>query len=237
VGGAISPLLANLYLHYVFDLWVNSWRQKRAQGQVIVVRYADDFIVGFQKKEDAERFRVELQERLQKFHLDLHPEKTRLLEFGRHAARNRARRGEGRPETFDFLGFTHCCSRTGKKKGFLVVRRTMRKRLQRKLQEIKAELRKRMHTAVPEQAAYLRSVLWGHYAYYGVSWNGPSLRAFRRAVSRTWMRTLRRRSQRHRLTWKRIWEWTDRWLPKPRIYHSYPWSRICVNTRGGSRMR
>jgi len=229
-GGSISPLLANLYLHYVFDLWIQQWRQKRARGSVVVVRYADDFIVGFQEKEEAEQFLAELTERLQKFHLALHPEKTRLLEFGRQAARNRAERGDGRPETFEFLGFTHCCARTPKKRGFLILRRTARKRRQRKVQEIKAELRRRRHEPVAAQGSYLRAVLFGHYHYYGVSQNIASLQAFQRMVARAWRRTLCRRSQRHHLTWERFGQWVDRWLPSPRIYHPYPWRRICVRT-------
>ena len=177
-GGSASPLLANIYLHYVFDLWVQAWRRKRARGDVIVVRFADDIVVGFQVKSDAEQFWAELTERLRKFALELHPDKTRLLEFGPFAVVNRKRRGEGKPETFNFLGFTHIC---GKKRSgrFTVVRQTMRKRLQAKLSEVKTELRRRLHHSLPEVGQWLRSVVVGHYRYYGVPMNKPALHIFR----------------------------------------------------------
>jgi len=228
-GGSISPLLANVYLHYVFDLWVHRWRKKQARGDVVVVRWADDFVVGFQHRNEAERFLAELRERFAKFGLELHPDKTRLIEFGRFAESNRRGRGGGKPETFDFLGFTHSCAKTRAKK-FTVLRQTMRKRLRTKLSEVKAELRRRMHDPVPDQGAYLRSVVRGHCRYYGVPMNGPALNAFRYAVGWIWCRTLRRRSQRHRLPWTRMRRLINRWLPTPRICHPYPLVRFGVVT-------
>jgi len=235
-GGSISPLLANVYLHYVFDLWVQRWRKKQARGDVVVVRWADDFVVGFQHRAEAERFWVELRERFAKFGLELHPDKTRLIEFGRFAESNRCGRGGGKPETFDFLGFTHSCAKTRAGK-FTVLRQTMRKRLRTKLSEVKAELRRRLHDPVPEQDAYLHSVVKGHCQYYGVPLNGPALKAFRYAVGWIWCRSLRRRSQRHRLTWSRMRRLINRWLPTPRICHPYPLVRLGVVTRGGSPVR
>ncbi len=235
-GGSISPLLANVYLHYVFDLWIQRWRKKQARGDVVVVRWADDFVVGFQHREEAERFLAELRERFAKFGLELHPDKTRLIEFGRFADSNRRGRGEGKPESFDFLGFTHCCARTRAGK-FTVLRRTMRKRLRAKLKEVKTELRRRMHDPVPEQGAYLRSVLRGHFRYYGVPLNGPALQAFLYSVGRIWCRALRRRSQRHRLNWTRMRRLIHRWFPNPRICPPYPLVRFGVVTQGRSRMR
>ncbi len=235
-GGSISPLLANAYLHYVFDLWVQRWRKKQARGDVVVVRWADDFVVGFQHRTEAERFLAELRERFAKFGLELHPDKTRLIEFGRFAESNRRGRGGGKPETFDFLGFTHSCAKTRAGK-FTVLRQTMRQRLRTKLSEVKAELRRRMHDPVPEQGAYLRSVVRGHCQYYGVPLNGPALKAFRYAVGWIWCRTLRRRSQRHRLTWSRMRRLINRWLPTPRICHPYPLVRFGVVTRGRSPVR
>ena len=235
-GGSISPLLANVYLHYVFDLWVHRWRKKQARGDVVVVRWADDFVVGFQHRAEAERFQAELRERFAKFGLELHPDKTRLIEFGRFAESNRRGRGGGKPETFDLLGFTHSCAKTRAGK-FTVLRQTMRKRLRTKLSEVKAELRRRMHDPVPEQGAYLHSVVKGHCQYYGVPLNGPALKAFRYAVGWIWCRTLRRRSQRHRLPWTRMRRLINRWLPTPRICHPYPLVRFGVVTQGGSRMR
>ena len=213
-----------VYLHYVFDLWVHAWRQKHARGNVIVVRYADDIVLGFQVKSDAERFRVALAERFAKFHLALHPEKTHLLEFGAYAAERRQARGLGKPETFNFLGFTHIC---GKKRNgqSTVLRHTMRKRLQAKLHEVKAELRRRMHRPVREQGAWLRSVVGGHIRYYGVPTNDAALYTFRFQVGRLWFRTLRQRSQRHRLPWTRMRRQVDRWLPPVQVCHPYPFQR------------
>ena len=201
-GGSISPLAANISLHDVLDLWAERWRRD-ARGDMIIVRFADDAIVGFEHRDDAERFWAELRKRFQQCHLELHPEKTRLIEFGRFAAERRQRRGQGRPETFDFLGFTHMCSktRTGK---FTVRRKTSAKRLRKKLQDIKAALRERMHWPIPQQGAWLRSGLLGHYRYYAVPRNGSLLKVFREGIRRYWGRTLRRRSQRHRMTWQRM---------------------------------
>jgi group II intron reverse transcriptase/maturase len=228
-GGSISPLLANIYLHYVFDLWVQQWRKKQAQGDVIAVRYCDDFIVGFQHRHEAERFLADLHERLRRFGLELHPDKTRILEFGRFARENRKRRGEGKPETFDFLGFTHICSQT--RKGiFTVLRKTMRKRRQAKLKEVYKELKQRMHDPVPEQGVYLRSVVGGHIRYYGVPMNGPAVSAFRKEVCQLWWKALKRRSHKHRLVWDRMKRLMDRWLPPARVCHPYPLVRLGVIT-------
>ena len=228
-GGSISPQLANVYLHYVFDLWIQQWRKKRGRGDVIVVRFADDFVVGFQHRHDGERFLAELRERLARFGLELHAGKTRLIEFGRFAAENRQRRGDGKPETFDFLGFTHICGKTRRGK-FTVLRQTMRKRLHAKLKAVKAELRRRMHRPIPEQGAYLRAVVIGHTRYYGVPMNGRAVGRFRNEVGRLWWRTLRRRSQKHRLPWQRMQRHIDRWLPPARICHAYSLDRINVTT-------
>ena len=234
-GGSISPLLANVYLHYVFDLWAHRWRQRQAHGDVVVVRFADDFVVGFEHQDDAEQFLAELRERFARFGLALHPDKTRLLEFGRHAATNRRARGEGKPESFHFLGFTHSCATT-RKGGFTVLRRTMRTRMQAKLRAVKLELRRRMHQPLPELGAYVRAVVRGHVQYYGVPMNYPPLFAFARAVSRLWWRVLARRSQRH-LPWHRMRRYIVRWVPPVRICHPYPLVRFGVVTQGGSRMR
>jgi group II intron reverse transcriptase/maturase len=215
-GGSISPLLANLYLHHVFDLWVHHWRRTRAKGDVEVVRFADDIVVGFQYRNEAEQFWEELRERFAKFEMELHPEKTRLIEFGRFADQNREERGEGRPETFNFLGFTHRCGKTRKGK-FRVDRETMRQRWQGKLREVYAELRRRMHTLVPTQGSYLRSVVVGHVRYYGVPGNGAKITAFRHQVGWLWYRALKRRSQKHSLTWDRMKRLIARWIPLARV--------------------
>ncbi len=228
-GGSASPLLANLYLHYVFDLWVQAWRKKRAQGDVIVVRFADDLVVGFQFQAEAEEFWKELKERMKKFQLELHPEKTRLLEFGRYAARDREKRGEGKPETFDFLGFTHICGKTSKGR-FAVLRQTIRKRLLAKLSEVKTELRRRMHDPVPEMGQWLKAVVGGHIRYYGVPTNTPALRRFRFAIGDLWHHVLSRRSQKGHVRWPRMKRLIDRWLPPARIYHPYPSCRVRVIT-------
>jgi group II intron reverse transcriptase/maturase len=235
-GGSASPLLANIYLHYVFDLWVQHWRKTKAKGDVIVVRWADDFVVGFEHQQDAEQFHQELAERFAKFKLKLHPEKTRVIEFGRWAAKQRKARGQGKPETFNFLGFTHSCAktRTGR---FTVLRQTVRTRWQTKLRAVKAELQQRLHQPVPEQGAYLRAVVLGHNRYYGVPLNGPALHAFRAALVQLWWRVLRRRSQGNHLTWRRLGAYATRWLPTPRICHPYPRMRFAVTTQGKSRMR
>jgi group II intron reverse transcriptase/maturase len=229
-GGSISPLLANIYLHYAFDLWVQWWRKTRATGDVIVVRYADDFIVGFQHQAEAERFMADLRLRFAKFGLELHPDKTRLIEFGRFAAENRRRRGQGKPETFDFLGFTHLCWTTRTNGRFTVLRQTMRKRLQAKLAEIKAGLKRRMHDPVPEVGKWLGMVVGGHSRYYGVPMNTPALGLFRHRVGWLWQRALSRRSQRGRFTWKRMTRLVARYLPRIRVYHPYPLQRLDVIT-------
>jgi RNA-directed DNA polymerase len=229
-GGSASPLLANVYLHYVFDLWAQAWRQKQACGDMIIVRFADDIVVGFQTKADAVRFWAELIERMRKFSLELHPEKTRLLEFGPFATENRKKRGEGKPETFNFLGFTHIC---GQKRGngrFTVLRQTIRKRLQAKLSEVKAELKRRMHDPIPEVGQWLRSVVGGHIRYYGVPTNRAALYTFRFQVGRLWHRTLWRRSQKARVLWDRMRRLIDRWLPPARTCHPYPLRRMGVIT-------
>jgi group II intron reverse transcriptase/maturase len=235
-GGSISPLLANVYLHYVFDLWVQQWRRRHARGEVVVVRFADDFALGFQHQDDGKRFVVALRERFAQFGLALHPHKTRLLEFGRFAADTRRRQGEGKPETFNFLGFTHICGKTRQGR-FTVVRQTMRQRMQAKLKALATELRHRLHLPIPEVGAYLRAVLRGHYQYYGVPLNTYALRAFRHAVIRLWRQALGRRSQRARLTWTRMGRLTARWLPPARVCHSYPMLRAVVTIQGRSRMR
>ena len=229
-GGNASPLLANIYLHYAFDLWVRAWRRKQTHGDVIVVRFADDIVVGFQSKADAERFWAELIERLRKFRLELHPEKTRLVEFGPFAADNRKRRGEGKPETFNFLGFTHICGKKRSNGRFTVLRQTIRKRLQAKLSEVKAELRRRMHDPVPEVGKWLRSVVGGHIRYFGVPMNGPALRTFRYQVGRLWWRAMSRRSQNGRVLWDRMRRLINRWLPLARVCHPYPLRRLGVIT-------
>jgi group II intron reverse transcriptase/maturase len=234
-GGSISPLLANLYLHHAFDLWIQAWR-KRAAGDVIVVRYADDFVVGFQHRAEAERFLRELRERLARFNLELHPTKTRLIEFGRFAAENVQRRGGGKPETFDFVGFTHACGRTQKGE-FQVIRHTIKKRLRAKLKAVKTELREQLHHPVPAVGKWLATVLNGYYRYHSVPGNGRAMWAFRYHVGRLWYRTLKRRSQRSRLDWERMKRLIDRWLPRPRVLHPYPEQRLRVTTRGRSPVR
>ncbi len=228
-GGSVSPLLANIFLHYVFDLWVVQWRRKHANGDVIVVRYADDIVLGFQVKADAERFRAELAGRLAQFGLELHPDKTRLLEFGPYADRSRRRRGQGKPETFDFLGFTHIC---GKKRNgrFTVVRHTMRTRMRAKLKAVKAELRRRRHQPIPDVGRWLHSVVGGHMRYYAVPMNSRAIAAFRTQVAWYWWRTLGRRSQNGRVTWARMKPLVERWLPPARIHHPYPLRRLGVIT-------
>jgi RNA-directed DNA polymerase len=229
-GGSASPLLANIYLHYVFDLWVQAWRRKQAHGDMVVVRFADDLVLGFQYKSDAERFWKELAERFRKFQLELHPEKTRLLEFGRFAAENRKRRGQRKPVTFNFLGFTHICGKRKSNGRFTVLRQTMRQRLQAKLSEEKAELRRRMHDPIPEVGKWLRSVVGGHVRYYGVPMNNQALHLFRFQVGRHWHSALARRSQTGRIHWDRMQRLIDRWLPPPRVCHPYPLRRLGVIT-------
>jgi RNA-directed DNA polymerase len=220
-GGSISPLLANIYLHYAFDIWIERWQEDANRGLVTVVRFADDFVVGFQKRKDAEEFQTELQTRLSKFGLELHSEKTRLIEFGRFAAENRAKRKKGKPETFDFLGLTHICGRSKAGK-FVVMRHTSRKKVCAKLKEVKNKLRMRMHDPVPSQGRYLRSVLLGHYRYYGVPYNSKKLCSFRWAVGRIWRKTLGRRSHKGRVLWKRMTRLIAKWFPPARLYRGLP---------------
>ena len=226
-GGSVSPLLANVYLHYAFDLWVEQWRHSQACGDVIVVRYADDFVVGFQNLSEAERFLAELKERFRRFGLELHPEKTRILEFGRYAAERRKKRGVGKPETFDFLGFTHCCGKS-RRGTFWVLRLTMAKRLRAKLKQIKFELRRRMHEGIATVGEWLASVVRGHHQYYGVPGNHRRLRAFSYRVFLHWWAAICRRSQKGRISLERMSRIAVRWLPRPRIHHPYPAERLCV---------
>jgi group II intron reverse transcriptase/maturase len=227
-GSVISPLLANVYLHYVFDLWAERWRRREATGDMILVRFADDIIVGFEHETDAHRFRDAMRARLQGFSLSLHPEKTRLIEFGRHAAARRARRGVGKPETFDFLGFTFVCGKSRRGR-FLIKRKTRRDRMRAKLREIKEEMRRRMHQPIPEQGKWLRQVVTGFFAYHAVPTNGRALGAFRYHVTSLWRRSLRRRSQKDHTTWQRVTRLADDWLPRPRILHPWPNQRFAVN--------
>jgi RNA-directed DNA polymerase len=235
-GGSASPLLANVYLHYVLDRWVRQWRRRHAHGDVIIVRFADDFVAGFEHKSDAEAFLADLRERFAKFNLELHPDKTRLIEFGRNAARNRAARGEGKPETFDFLGFTHICGKN-KYGGFFLRRKTIAKRMRAKLKELKLELLRRRHQSIPEQGRWLGSVVRGHLAYYAVPGNTDAVAAFRIQVARHWFKALRRRSQRHRLNWVRMNRLVARWLPPARSQHPFPSVRFDVRIQGRSPVR
>ena len=225
-GAVISPLLANIYLHYALDLWVEAWRRKVARGDMIVVRYADDAVLGFEHKEEAERFLRDLRDRLAKFGLELHAEKTRLIEFGRHATENRKGRGEGKPETFDFLGFTHVSGKNGKTGYYVVCRKTVKKRMRAKLQAIKAELRKRMHAPLAETGAWLELVVRGYYQYHAVPGNLAGLGLFRHRLLRLWRHVIRRRSQKRRPNWDRLGKYFDRWLPRPTILHPFPQVRF-----------
>ena len=226
-GAVASPMLANVYLHYVFDLWAERWRQHHAHGNVIFVRYADDIVCGFEHEADAQRFRAELQQRMEKFALSLHPDKTRLIEFGRFAAMNRARRGLGKPETFNFLGFTHICGRS--RRGlFQLKRKSRRDRMRAKLRAIKEELRRRMHEPIPQQGQWLRQVVRGYFAYHAVPTNVASLSAFRNHVVDLWRRTLKRRSQKDHTTWDRLARLAADFLPAPRILHPWPDARFAV---------
>jgi RNA-directed DNA polymerase len=235
-GASASPLLANVYLHYVLDLWAEWWRRNRARGDVIIVRFADDFIAGFQHLGDARQFLRDLRKRFAKFGLELHPDKTRLIEFGRFAAANRAARGLGKPETFAFLGFTHICGKT--RGGWFQVRRvTIAKRLRAALRAVKDQLRSRMHLPIPEQGRWLASVVRGHMAYYAVPGNVQAVAAFRDEVTRHWFKALRRRSQRTTVNWARMSRIEARWLPRARVVHPYPTVRFDARTRGRSPVR
>ena len=235
-GAVISPLLANIYLHYVFDLWVEQWRRRHATGDVIVVRYADDSALGFQHRDEALSFQHQLEARLAKFGLALHPKKTRLLRFGRYAIRDAQAMGEGRPESFDFLGFTHLCSHNSLGR-FTIRRKTMRKRRVSQLKRIRAELRRRLHDPVARTGAWLQRVVQGHINYYGVPLNSQTVSGFCYEVRKSWYRTLCRRSQRKRLNWQRYGRIADYWLPRPRVVHPYPEQRFDAKTQGRSRMR
>jgi RNA-directed DNA polymerase len=226
-GASASPLLANVYLHYVLDLWADWWRHQFAHGDVIIIRFADDFIVGFEHRQDAERFRDELGGRFARFGLELHPGKTRLIEFGRRAARDRAVRGEGKPETFTFLGFTHICA-TSKRGRFWVRRKTDSKRARAKLAEVKAEIRRRACLPIPEQGRWLAAVVRGHQAYYAVPGNSDAVNAFRTQLIRHWRKALRRRSQRTRITWARMNRIATRWIPPTRTVHPFPQARFAA---------
>ena len=226
-GAVVSPLLANIYLHYVFDLWVHAWRRKVARGAVVVVRYADDVVVGFQHRDDAERFQQEFQGRLAKFGLELNADKTRLIEFGRWAERDRQRSGEGKPETFAFLGFTHYCGKH--RKGYFAVwRKTTRKRMVAKLEQIKQQLRRRMHEPIPVVGEWLKRVVTGYYNYHAVPGNLASLSTFRYRLSRLWRQMLRKRSDRRKMDWGRFTRVCLRYLPPARTLHPYPYQRFNV---------
>jgi RNA-directed DNA polymerase len=226
-GSVISPLLANVYLHCCFDLWAARWRRHEATGDMIVVRYADDLVAGFEKEDDARRFLDAMRTRFEAFELTLHPEKTRLIEFGRVAAANREKRGFGKPETFKFLGFTFICGKSRRGK-FLLKRETRRDRLRAKLGKLKEQMRQRRHQPIPEQGEWLRQVVTGHFAYYAVPTNSRALSAFRHHVVCLWLRSLRRRSQKDRMTWDRVEALANDWLPKPRIRHPWPSQRLAV---------
>jgi group II intron reverse transcriptase/maturase len=226
-GSVISPLLANVYLHYVFDLWAERWRRHEATGGMMIVRYADDIVVGFAHEVDARRFWDAMRKRFEEFALSLHPEKTRLIEFGRQAADRRDQRGFGKPETFNFLGFTHICGRSRHGK-YLLKRKSRRDRMRGKLKEIKEEMRHRMHQSIPEQGRWLAQVVRGYFAYHAVPTNSASIGAFRHHVVDLWRCSLSRRSQHGRITWQRIKQIADNWLPKPKILHPWPQQRFAV---------
>jgi group II intron reverse transcriptase/maturase len=226
-GAVASPLLANIYLHYVFDLWADRWRKRHARGQVIIVRYADDIVMGFEHEGEARRLVADMRQRMEKFALSLHPEKTRLIEFGRYAAERRARRGLGKPETFNFLGFTHICGRS-RQGVFQLKRQTRRDRMRAKLRALKEELQRRMHEPISLQGKWLRQVVRGYLAYHAVPTNCKSMSTFRHYVMDLWRRALQRRSQRDRSTWERIAQLAAEFLPLPRILHPWPSERFAV---------
>jgi len=235
-GATISPLLANVYLHYVLDLWTQQWRTKHAHGDVIIVRYADDFIMGFQHRQEAESYLKALRERLQKFGLELHPEKTRLIEFGRYAAEHRKARRQGKPQTFSFLGFTHICATTRAGR-YLLKRQTMAKRMRGTLSEVKTQLRRRRHQPLPEQGRWLGSVVRGYFQYHAIPTNIDALESFRTQVIWLWHASLKRRSQRTRLTWERMRRIATTWVPPAKILHPWPEQSFDARTQGKSRMR
>ena len=235
-GATISPLLANIYLHYALDIWAHNWRQRHARGDVIIVRYADDFVIGFQHRAEAERFLGDLRVQLATVSLELHPDKTRLIEFGRFAAEQRIKRGQAKPETFNFLGFTHICGKSKKGK-FLLVRQTIAKRMRAKLQEIKQSLRQRWHQPVREIGDWLNRLLLGYYGYFAVPTNIDQLRGFRDAVTHLWFHAIRRRGQKCRYNWKRMDALAVRWLPRPKVLHDLPGIRFDARTQGKSPVR
>jgi RNA-directed DNA polymerase len=226
-GAVISPLLANVYLHYVIDLWAARWRRREATGDMIIVRYADDLVVGFEQEADARRFLDDMRQRLAEFALTLHPEKTRIIEFGRHAAAERASRGLGRPETFTFLGFTFICGKTRRGK-FLLTRKTRGDRMRAKLKEVKDTLRRRLHQPIPEMGAWLGQVVRGYFNYHAVPANGAALVTFRHHITKLWLRTLQRRGDRGKMTWDRIAKLAADYLPRPLILHPWPEKRFAV---------
>jgi len=227
-GAVISPLLANIYLHYVLDQWVGEWRRESAKGEVMIVRYADDFVLGFQDRDEAERFLEQLRERMAEYGLELHSEKTRLIEFGRFAEGNRKRDGAGKPETFNFLGFTHICGTIWKSGKFTVKRKTVGKRMTAKLKAVAAELRKRTNDPIEQTGGWLTQVVRGYFNYHAVPGNLRRLYTFRRETARHWQFSLRRRSQRSRWTWERFEALITRYLPEPKILHPYPLERFCA---------
>ncbi len=229
-GGSISPLLANIYLHYALDLWVDHKRADKSRGEVIIVRWADDFVMGFEHKSQAENYLAELKERMRKFSLELHPEKTRILEFGPWAIHNRKKRSQDKPETFNFLGFTHIVGVKRSNRMYTVLRRTIGKKMRVKLKELKQEMRYRMHYPIEEQGKWLKSVIEGHCRYYGVPNNQQAMSAFRFAVSQMWWRSLRRRGNRRKLPWKKMEKIVDHWLPQVKLHHPYPLRRMGVIT-------
>ena len=236
-GATVSPLLANIYLHYVYDLWVHHWRRRHAHGDVVVVRYADDTVVGFEHEEDGRQFLEDLRERFRKFTLELHPDKTRLIEFGRYANAKRLARGDcGAAETFRFLGLVHICGKSRRGR-FVLARHTDPKRMRATLQALKGAMARRRHDPINEQGRWLAAVVRGYFGYHAVPTNSHAIGRFRTEVIRMWVKSLRRRSQRHRLNWKRMTRLANRWLPPARIQHPWPDERFYAKTRGGSRVR
>jgi RNA-directed DNA polymerase len=217
-----------VFLHYVYDLWVQQWKNQKASGDVVIIRFADDTVVGFQYESDAKQFHNGLKERFLKFGLELHPEKTRLIEFGRFASDNRKKRNEGKPDTFTFLGFTHICGKTRENGKFTIWRHTIKKKMQKKLNEIRDELKIRMHDSIQDVGQWLKTVITGHYRYYGVPGNYEAMNIFRHSIGQLWIRSLKRRSQKVTITWEKMGKLIDRWLPKPHICHEYPSERIGV---------
>ena len=229
-GSVISPLLSNIYLHYVLDKWVEEWRKNKASGEVVIVRYADDFVMGFQYQREAKRFLEEMKNRFAEYGLEIHNEKTRLIEFGRFAEANREERGVGKPESFDFLGFTHICSRTPKDNYFTIHRKTIAKRLRAKLKAVREELMRRRHEPVPILGKWLRSVVHGHFNYFGVPGNRQTIDAFRTEINKAWLAALRRRSHKSRnLTWDRMKRLIKTWIPTAKTKHPFPYQRLRVS--------